>query len=569
MSVVPETAELQRSVDDLLKDVKALTAEIQALYCSDAIPWIVGWSGGKDSTAALQLVWNAIAALPQKKRTKRISIITTDTLVENPIVSAWVRKSLEQIKAAAKRKNLPFEAHLLMPEVKDTFWVNLIGKGYPAPRQKFRWCTERLKIRPANALIREKVRLNGETILVLGTRKSESSTRASTMAKHAENRVRERLSPNAALPNSLIYSPIEDWNNRDVWLYLNAYSCPWSAKNTDLNKELFTLYRGASADNDCPLVVDTNTPSCGNSRFGCWVCTLVDRDKSMEAMVLNDESKEWMQPLLDLRDELDFRGEEKREKEREHRDFRRMSGDVQLFERNTDHGTEVVPIPGPYIKAHREYLLKKLLTTQQQVREKAPSHMKNIELISLNELQEIRRIWREEKHEFDDALPRIYREVTRDVFPDSQISSEQSDLGSDEWRLLQELCQDDTMHLELTSKLLDTERQFQVSSRRVGIFEALEKCFETSSRYKEQAIDEAHRDRNLKHAAQSGDVDTIRELTQKTKKKRSSKKTKANSSAPESTSASSTDSETSQADTAQLRPLWADLKFGRKGETSS
>lgn len=548
--MMPEPASPQRSVDDLLKDVKSLTAEIQALYCSDAIPWIVGWSGGKDSTAALQLVWNAIAALPPKKRIKSISIITTDTLVENPIVSTWVRKSLEQIKAAAKRKHLPFEAHLLMPEVKDTFWVNLIGKGYPAPRQKFRWCTERLKIRPANTFIREKVRLNGETILVLGTRKSESSIRASTMAKHAENRVRDRLSPNAALPNSLIYSPIEDWNNQDVWLYLNAYSCPWSAKNTNLNKELFILYRGASADNDCPLVVDTNTQSCGSSRFGCWVCTLVDRDKSMEAMLLNDEAKDWMQPLLDLRDELDFRGEEKRERERGHRDFRRMSGGVQLFERSTDNGTEIVPIPGPYVKSYREKLLSKLLETQQEVRKKAPSNMKDIELISLAELQEIRRIWREEKHEFDDSLPRIYRDITGAVFRDSSPSFDQSMLGADEWNLLQELCQDDTMHLELMTKLLDTERQFQASSRRFGIFETIEKCFETSSRQKEEAIDEAHRDRNLKQAAQSGDIDTIRDLTEKSKKKQTSKK----------------DESSSQDESQQS---WADVKFGQKGDESS
>lgn len=550
------------SVDELFKDVKALTTEIQKLYCLDSIPWIVGWSGGKDSSAVLQLVWNAIASLPPRKRTKTISIISTDTQVENPIVSGWVRKSLEKINSTAKKKKLPFEAHLLTPEVKDTFWVNLIGKGYPAPRQKFRWCTERLKIRSSNTFVREKVRLNGETILVLGTRKSESSKRASTMAKHAESRVRDRLSPNAALPNSLIYSPIEDWSNRDVWLYLNAFPCPWSAKGQDLNKELFVLYRGATADNDCPLVVDTNTESCGNSRFGCWVCTLVDRDKSMEAMILNDESKEWMQPLLDFRDQLDFRGEEKRQAEREQRDFRRMSGAVQLFERNADGGTEIIPIPGPYIKAYREKLLEKLLTAQKEVREKAPQNVKDIELISLDELREIRRIWREEKHEFDDALPRIYREVIGEIFPDSHPNLDRSTLGSDEWNLLAELCQDDPMHLELMAKLLDTERQFQSSSRRVGIFEALEKCFDTSSRPKQQAIDEAHLDRDLKQAHQEGDAKAVREAIDKLK----NQPQQPPAMSPGFISGGSPAVAPSDTETAQPASSWAELKFGKKRE---
>jgi DNA sulfur modification protein DndC len=503
-----------RTVAEFMEDVKSLTTEIQTLYCSDNIPWIIGWSGGKDSSATLQLVWNAIAALPAKQRTKPISIISTDTQVENPVISAWVQNSLEQIKAVAKKKKLPFEAHLLTPAVQDTFWVNLIGKGYPAPRQKFRWCTERLKIRPSNAFIREQVRQNGETILVLGTRKSESSQRAYTMAKHAERRVRERLSPNATLPNSLIYSPVEAWSSHDVWLYLHSHPCPWSAKGTDLNKELFALYRGATADNECPLVVDTSTPSCGNSRFGCWVCTLVDRDKSMEAMVLNDESKEWMLPLLELRDELDFRSDEKREQERAHRDFRRMGGNVQLFERGTGEETEVVEIPGPYIKSWREELLRKVLTTQTRVRETAPPHMQEIELISREELQEIRRIWREEKHEFDDALPRIYRETTGQIFQDPRPDSEQALLGSDEWQILEELCEGDTMHLELLTKLLNTERQHHLAINRSGILKDLKRCFETSARNKEEAIEAAHRDRDLKLAAQTGDIQTVKQLVE-------------------------------------------------------
>lgn len=495
--------QVQRTIAELVEDIQALTTEIQELYCLDAIPWIIGFSGGKDSSTVIQLIWNAIAALPPEKRTKIIHVITTDTLVENPIVSAWVHKSLEQLKIAAQEKGMPIKPHLLKPEIQDTFWVNLIGKGYPAPRNQFRWCTPRLKINPANHFIREMVRSHGETILVLGTRKAESIKRAATMEKHQAGRVRDRLSPNSSLPNSLIYTPIEDWSNNEVWIYLNQWQNPWGQSN----KDLFTMYRGATADNECPLVIDTSTPSCGDSRFGCWVCTMVSQDKSMEAMIQNDEEKEWMQPLLDIRNELDVQND------RDRRDFRRISGNVQLFERNIDGKISVEPIPGPYTKEWREHWLRRVLTAQTEVRRNASKQLRNITLITPEELSEIRRIWLEEKHEFDDSLPRIYHEVTGEIFRDSRPGANTSLLGSDEWAVLEEICDSDAMHLELMAKLLDTERQYRTMARRNGIYDALEKCFETSSRSKEEAIANAHYRRDLKTAAGEGDVETVKQLS--------------------------------------------------------
>jgi DNA sulfur modification protein DndC len=487
----------------VLDEIPVLTAEIQELYCLDEIPWIIGVSWGKDSSTVLQLVWNAIAALPKEKRTKTIHVITTDTKVENPIVSAWVRKSLQKLKSAAQKQQMPVEPHLLQPVVQDTFWVNLIGKGYPAPRNQFRWCTERLKINPANHFIRQMVRANGETILVLGTRKAESSKRAATMEKHQMRRVRDRLSPNGSLLNSLIYTPIEDWSNNDVWIYLNQCDNPWGGSN----KELFNIYRGATADNECPLVVDTSTPSCGDSRFGCWVCTLVSQDKSMQAMIQNDEEKEWMQPLLDIRNELDA------EDDRDRRDFRRIWGNVQLFERNKDGEKSVEPIPGPYTKYWREHWLRRVLEAQTQIRHTAPESMRDITLLAPEELSEIRRIWLEEKHEFDDSLPRIYKEVTGEEFQDPRPGADYSLLGSDEWAVLEEICEGDAMHLELMAKLLDTERQFRKMARRVGIYDALEKCFDTSSRSQEEAIKNAYLKRDLKTAVAQGDVEKVKQLT--------------------------------------------------------
>lgn len=494
----------QRSVAEFVEDIAALTQEVQDLYCFDEIPWVIGYSGGKDSTAILQLIWNAIASLPKSQHHKTIHVITTDTLVENPYVSHWVRKSLEQIQVAAVEQGLPIKAHLLQPEVKETFWVGLIGKGYPAPRRKFRWCTQRLKISPSNRFIRDIIRNNGETIVVLGIRKAESAPRARRMKEWEAKRVREHLSPNMNLPNSLVYSPIENWRNDEVWMYLMQWENPWGYSN----KDLFAMYRGATADNECPLVVDTSTPSCGSSRFGCWVCTLVSEDSSLSAMIQNDEEKEWLQPLLDFRRELDIEDED-----REWRDFRRRTGDVQLYERNIDGETSIEHIPGPYIKQVREYWLAKILAVEKSLRFNAPPDMRDISLISIEELSEIRRIWLEERHEFDDSLPRIYKEVTGAEFVDPRPGAGYSLLGSDEWEVLEEICEGDAMHLELMARLLDTEYQFRKRSRRVGIYDALEKCFDSSSRSQQEAIDNAHLKRDLREAVSEGNVAKVRQLT--------------------------------------------------------
>ena len=473
----------------LRKTIALLCEEIRELYLADQIPWVVGYSGGKDSTAVLQLVWLAIRDLDASLRTKPIHIISTDTLVENPVVAAWVKTSLGTMRQAAKEQNLPLESHRLTPEVKDTFWVNLIGKGYPAPRTRFRWCTERLKINPSNAFIRRVVQESGEAILVLGTRKAESVTRARVMNQLEKERMRDRLSPNASLPNSLVYSPIEDWSNDEVWMFLMQYPNPWGYNN----KELMSMYAGASADNECPLVVDTGTPSCGDSRFGCWVCTLVEQDKSMQAMIRNDEEKEWMEPLLMLRNELD-------QNDHQLRDFRRMGGFVQL-QRTKDE-----PVPGPYTQSSRETWLRKVLEVEQIVRRKAPPEIaEDLTLITLEELHEIRRIWVFEKHEIEDSLPHIYQEVRGDSFP-GQPLDENFVFGAAEMRILRELCGSDLLQFQLIRELLNVEQQHRSMARRAGLFGALEKAFHRSY-YLDQndAVERARRRREALVRAGEGD----------------------------------------------------------------
>lgn len=436
----------------LREAVETLVAEIQALYLGGSEPWIIGYSGGKDSTACVQLVWAALAGIDPAHRSRPVHVISTDTLVENPIVAAWVTHSLDAMRFAAERADLPIEPHRLMPALSDSFWVCLIGRGYAAPRPKFRWCTERLKIKPSNRFITETISAQGSTILVLGTRKAESAARARTMEAAEKGRTRERLSPNQGLPGSLVYTPIEAWTSDDVWMYLMQYENPWGHSN----KSLLTMYQGASADGECPLVVDSSTPSCGDSRFGCWVCTMVEQDKSMQAMIQNDSEKDWMLPLLELRNALDITDD------RHLRDFRRMNGRVQLF-----HGRT---IPGPYLQSARAEWLRRVLEAQTWVRKNGPPEVRGIELVSIPELREIRRIWVEDKHETEDLLPAIYEASTGERFPDGPLDPQagQLDLG-----LLRELAVDDRQY-ETMRDLLDVQRQASRQLRRAGLFERIE-----------------------------------------------------------------------------------------------
>jgi len=444
------------------KSIEALLAEVVDLYKSDDVPWVIGYSGGKDSTATLQLVWMALENLSPEERKKPVHVISTDTLVENPVVAQWVNNSLENIAKVAEEKKHPITPHKLVPKTNDSFWVNLIGRGYPAPRPKFRWCTERLKINPASTFLSELVKEHGEAILVLGSRKAESAARSAVMKKLEARRTRDRLSPNMNQSNSFVYTPLEEWTNDDVWLFLMQVSNPWGYNN----KDLLTMYRGASADNECPLVVDTSTPSCGDSRFGCWVCTMVDEDRSMSAMIQNDQEKEWMEPLLALRNQFAPKDEEGKWDDRKLRDYRRMSGAVQLHNDRLIHG--------PYKEHVRHKWLRDLLTAQEHIRQTGPEHVSDFELITLPELDEIRRIWVIEKHEIEDSLPKIYLDATGREFPGRHLDDNMV-FGPEEMRILSEICEGNHLHFRLVRELLAVEKRYHSMLKRAGLFKNLEK----------------------------------------------------------------------------------------------
>jgi DNA sulfur modification protein DndC len=375
---------------------------------------------------------------------------------------------LARINDVARREKLPFSAHKVQPIIKDSFWVNLIGKGYPAPNSKFRWCTERLKINPANRFILDKANQHGEVIVVLGVRKAESTTRAQVMSLY--RREGSRLSRHSQLPNAYVYPAVEDWSVKDVWTYLLQVPSPWG----DDNRDLVALYRNAQAG-ECPLVIDKTTPSCGNSRFGCWVCTVVHRDKTMEAMI--DSGQEWLEPLLDFRDLL--AETQSPERKLEFREFRRRSGRVTIMRNGR-------VMPGPYKLEFCKQLLRRLLAVQRQVRSEGPDP--NAVLISPDELHEIRRIWRIERQDWDDSVPDIYRDVTGQEL--DWVHDDSGRFTTRDRRLLEATCAAQGVPASLVAKLLDVEADLTGLGRRGAIFQRIDAALREEWRSRETLLAE-------------------------------------------------------------------------------
>lgn len=347
---------------DLSDRIEAVKADIKDEYCSSSKrPWIIGFSGGKDSTLLLQLVIESLLELPWSSRNRKVHIIANDTLVESPIVAAYVDKTLKKIKQSVSALNLPIVVEKTVPDQDSTFWVNLIGRGYPPPTRLFRWCTDRMKIRPTTNYIRQFVNSSGDVILLLGVRRSESSARAKTASRYDNG---ERLNRHNDIQGCYVYRPILEFDIEDVWNILAENDAPWGGTH----KGLIELYSNASGD-ECLLVIDPDAaPSCGSSsvRFGCWTCTVVEKDKSFRATA--EKGYEKLIPMADFRDWM---------KEYCYRDSNRMS-----IRRNGEAGK------GPLTFKVREEVLNKLLKLQSSV---------EVELISNNEIERIKRIWIEDK----------------------------------------------------------------------------------------------------------------------------------------------------------------------------
>ncbi len=395
-------------------------------------------------------MWNAIAKLSPEERDKPVFVISTDTLVETPIIVDHVNDTLRRINEQALLQKLPFTAHKLSPILEDRFWVNLIGKGYPAPNSAFRWCTERLKINSSNRFILDKVGEYGEVILVLGSRQGESATRDQVLNMHKVSGY--KMARHGQLPGAWVYMPIEHFTTDDVWTYLLQIPSPFGNDN----RQLSAMYRSAQ-DGECPLVVDTTTPSCGKSRFGCWVCTVVSRDKSMEAMI--DSGEDWMIPLLEFRDWL----------------ASTQDPEVKPFQREYKGRNGRIKITPDGRLRYRTYtlefskeMLRRLLLTQREIQKEIPDFL----LIGDDELHEIRHLWITERQDWLDSVPVIYEEVTgRNLVWDHNDVSKPGHLEAE---ILSKVVEEYDVPLRLVQKLLDAEWQHYGMRRRATIHKRIE-----------------------------------------------------------------------------------------------
>ena len=225
----------------MFEQFKEIIEEMRLVYLHDKRPWMIGFSGGKDSTLLCQLVFEMLNTLKPEQIHKKIYIVTSDTMVENPIVKSYMYRMRDAINNASAAKNLKVEAKILYPEIKQTFWSLVIGLGYPTPEAPgFRWCTERLKINPSNKFTYDTIKKDGDVVILLGVRKAESATRARSIAAHEiEGKI---LSRHVSIPKAYVYNPLTEIDNSVVWEYLLKDDAV-SAWGTD-NKFLFSLYQG-------------------------------------------------------------------------------------------------------------------------------------------------------------------------------------------------------------------------------------------------------------------------------------------------------------------------------------
>ena len=403
-------------------------------------PWIVGFSGGKDSTVLLTLVWLALQKIRDEHKlelNRKIYVVCNNTMVENPIITEYVTNVLRHILKAAKEQQLPITVKTTTPDIEDTFWYCVIGKGYPVPNNAFRFCTEKLKIKPTSSFITNQLTSDGEAIVLIGTRIDESQQRAKSIKKHDVKG--QRLSSHPLNSNTFTYAPIKELMLEEVWYIINNISSPWGLDNSIL----FQIYSDASADDyECPTVVASDShKSCGQSRFGCWVCTVVKEDKSMSALIKN--GIDWMRPLLEFRNKL-----MKNRNISSNRNSTRRNGQPAVDE--TGHNM------GNYTMEYRIQLLRDLLIIQKNTQQ----YRGSINLISSHELIAIQAIWYRDGN-FSTTVSNIYKEVYGyDIAND--------ELPYEERLILEESCKT-TEHFNLIKELLALQKNKFLLMKKYGL----------------------------------------------------------------------------------------------------
>lgn len=391
-------------------------AALKEAYLSDGRPWVVAYSGGKDSTLVLHLVYDVLVALG-KDALKPVYVVSSDTQVEAPNIVAYVGDVLAAIEEDARKQNLPLTCEMVRPAVSETFWSKLIGRGYPPPTRWFRWCTTTMKIKPSRRAIDKITAGHGSVILLLGSRTAESSSRKRGMESRVKNF--RNLNAHHEIPNAFVLTPISTWTDDEVWDFLYSRNPPaWGYPHD----QMISLYRQAIGG-ECPVVMDLNTPSCGGGRFGCWTCTVVKSDKSMEGFIQTGDA--WMQPLAEFRSWL--------------KGFREQPNVRMGRRRDGSEG------PGPFTPVARQQILEYLLQTEKSV---------GVRLISDDEINYIQSIWSSEFDLNDMAIKQAAR-FGRTIERGSSMP-----LNENEQSMLEDIAAARGLNPDIVGKVLALEAEF-------------------------------------------------------------------------------------------------------------
>lgn len=361
--------------------------ELVYMYMYDDRPFSVAYSGGKDSTVTMDIVLKSLLLYKfiynnNKVLTKKTYVMFSDTLLEMDPVIKGILNSIEQIEIFAQKHQLNLDVRRVSPITKNTLFSLIIGKGYMIPRTDNRYCTDRMKILPQKRAI---VSILNETkkgfIAITGQRQDESIDRKKRMKQLTiDGSFKEHEYKDCNL-----YAPLEHWNSNDVWTHIYNHKLDWIDANT-----LGRVYAEASNDGDeCRSLFEGFetglTPGCGKSaRYGCWVCTLFDKDKTLnnlgehyDYLKVMEEFRNWLvqfrQASWDNKRDVFIHGKHK----------------MKLYDlKNHRKGMR---IPGGYNLNFRKQILIRLLETERKV-----ISQRGTPLISDEELAYIQECWVED-----------------------------------------------------------------------------------------------------------------------------------------------------------------------------
>lgn len=314
--------------------------------------WVIGFSGGKDSTAALKIFLQG-ARLCDKKDV-RVTVIYCDTGVENPELDFFAKRTLARLALELPKEFPNATVKLLQAPIKERFFVRIIGRGYAPPSNRFRWCTKGLRIRPVERYLST---TDSGAAVVLGLRFGESIQRDRSLRVGENESLLWQKQREGARRD--LFLPVIDFDLEWIWAATQAIPYPLSIDAFALED----LYRGASEE--CPMVRSPLSPPCASGRFGCWTCTVVRRDKSAENMIR--QGRVGLQPYLDFRNWL--------------QDFRSAEGMRWSVRRNG------APGPGPFAVRAREVIKREVELLEAVV---------DREILSHQEIHAIHDLWAED-----------------------------------------------------------------------------------------------------------------------------------------------------------------------------